>query len=932
MLPQEVSYGIVLLARVCEPLLTGSGFMRAQQDIEARFKGDWQNRVAQFDSIVAELSPDHQDTLFKRIFVCGNTAAVVSKLENLVTTAFRHPSKGGYAEVQKMHEAKSVAKLSGVETNATSSDTSDKESEREVDTTTDVETGVVVYPSGSDSDSLDDSAYDDDSDDDYMDHFHGAIDMLKSQRSGASGDCGDDDMDEEELMKTLLYKEEKDEAVGVGVESDHCSGSSDVGSCDSSEVDDVVERDILGSDDESMVLPDSSVVFADDDRVFDDAVSQGAPPLATKAKRPPLASKQLRASKDRKPMSTPDNNDRTSQEKPPKQDPKGPKTENMHIIANKNAKKDAAAAAGTRKALPRDRSSPSIPASESTKDLATAAITTLPSPTALTEEAPEVKLTDVYKSIAEIFPAVRAKMDSMQAGCRPGDHSILAKLLLESMHVQLKVYDDWLEVMDDYATVFCSDKEKGVQTKIEDSDKNSAVYAGGSAALHFRVNSSRPEVTNIIKDVFGNVVKGWEELPTGLGLGVSWNMLWSWSKPKILMTQLLIWQRVNHFQNSKELTRKDTLKKNLHKYTSAIGNKAAAHFEIMPQTFLLPAEYTSFVKEYSAQEQAKAAYMTSGGKLPPVRNMWIVKPVGLSRGRGISMLEDLSSLTYSQSTVLQKYIDNPLCLDEYKFDLRIYVVVTSFQPLEAFIYRDGFARISTVKYSTDEKSLSNLYIHLTNSSIQKHSESGPSKDNPLHISQGNNEESNGSKIGLLGKAGLWKRLEKYGIDTEPLWDAMCLLIVKSLVVVDDKIANQPCSFELFGYDVLFDQDLRPWLIEVNSGPSLAREHQLDVRVKNDLITDIIKLIDPPPFDRAALTKVLRQRINDLQQKKFSMTSSDPNLEKDLKDILGDHIPRRYGEEPKECGKFERLCPGTKNYSTAMKLKSKLVKTPATKKK
>ena len=76
----------------------------------------------------------------------------------------------------------------------------------------------------------------------------------------------------------------------------------------------------------------------------------------------------------------------------------------------------------------------------------------------------------------------------------------------------------------------------------------------------------------------------------------------------------------------------------------------------------------------------------------PLHNYWILKPVGLSRGRGISLLKSLDELAYSQASVVQKYVERPLCLSHYKFDLRIYVVVTSFRPLEAFVYRDGFAR------------------------------------------------------------------------------------------------------------------------------------------------------------------------------------------------------------------------------------------------
>jgi hypothetical protein len=50
-----------------------------------------------------------------------------------------------------------------------------------------------------------------------------------------------------------------------------------------------------------------------------------------------------------------------------------------------------------------------------------------------------------------------------------------------------------------------------------------------------------------------------------------------------------------------------------------------------------------------------------------------MKPVGLSRGRGISLLNDMSQVNYSEPMVVQRYIMNPMLLDGYKFDLRLCV-------------------------------------------------------------------------------------------------------------------------------------------------------------------------------------------------------------------------------------------------------------------
>ena len=54
------------------------------------------------------------------------------------------------------------------------------------------------------------------------------------------------------------------------------------------------------------------------------------------------------------------------------------------------------------------------------------------------------------------------------------------------------------------------------------------------------------------------------------------------------------------------------------------------------------------------------------------------------------------------------YVIDPYLLDGFKFDMRMYVLVTSFQPLEAFLYDEGFARLSTVLYTKDPEQVKNL--------------------------------------------------------------------------------------------------------------------------------------------------------------------------------------------------------------------------------
>lgn len=238
--------------------------------------------------------------------------------------------------------------------------------------------------------------------------------------------------------------------------------------------------------------------------------------------------------------------------------------------------------------------------------------------------------------------------------------------------------------------------------------------------------------------------------------------------------------------------------------------------------------------------------------------------------------------------------------------MRVYVTVTSFNPLEAFLYKEGFARLTTVAYSTNPDDLTNKFIHLTNSSIQRYNEDSLmcSSNNMLPETQMRQKEAviGGTKISFEM---LRRRLEDEHVSWAVVWSKMIEVIVKSLCMAEDSIPNQVNSFELFGYDLLLDSTLKIWLIEVNSSPSMGLEHLLDEQVKLPLINDTVDLVEPLCFDRRRLAEVLQRRIS----KKMTVGSGGrAQLDVDLHSILGGGAPRKYGELPKRMGNYERIAP------------------------
>jgi hypothetical protein len=54
-----------------------------------------------------------------------------------------------------------------------------------------------------------------------------------------------------------------------------------------------------------------------------------------------------------------------------------------------------------------------------------------------------------------------------------------------------------------------------------------------------------------------------------------------------------------------------------------------------------------------------------------------------------------------EKSIISIYIDRPLLINDKKFDMRIYVLVSSFYPLRIYFYKDGLARFATEEYSYD---------------------------------------------------------------------------------------------------------------------------------------------------------------------------------------------------------------------------------------
>lgn len=151
----------------------------------------------------------------------------------------------------------------------------------------------------------------------------------------------------------------------------------------------------------------------------------------------------------------------------------------------------------------------------------------------------------------------------------------------------------------------------------------------------------------------------------------------------------------------------------------------------------------------------------------------------MSQGKGIFITRNIDSIDPSEHLVVQKYMRNPYLIDGFKFDLRIYVLVTNVQPLRIFVHKEGLGRFATEKYKL--KAFNNPFIHLTNYAINK--------DNANFRADARGES--GHKRSLEA---VYKQLEKDGINLTNLKQQINDIIVKTLISIQpDLIHNYRTS-------------------------------------------------------------------------------------------------------------------------------------------
>lgn len=352
------------------------------------------------------------------------------------------------------------------------------------------------------------------------------------------------------------------------------------------------------------------------------------------------------------------------------------------------------------------------------------------------------------------------------------------------------------------------------------------------------------------------------------GGGKNWTIQWNVGIPKYdVFNSLNSWQKINHFPKAYEITRKDNLYMNIVKMKSRYGKA----YSFIPKTYLIPSEIALLMSDHEKSKKTKLWY--------------IAKPVCGSQGKGIFVTNDVDDIMkkFNKDLIVSRYISDPLLINGYKFDLRIYVAITCINPLRIYIYQDGLTRFATEKFNLKLDEAKDKFVHLTNFSINKNSDKFNIDDN---------DQDNSCKWTL---SALKEKLSEMGIDVSQLWMSIEDILIKTILSIEEKLFKasdthvpyRNCCFNLLGFDILIDAKQKPWLLEVNLNPSLGCDSGLDLRIKSKMIADLFTLIGINPIQQRDLenNKVNRNYMNNFASPYLHDTINVDNGKKTRQDDL-----------------------------------------------
>ena len=334
----------------------------------------------------------------------------------------------------------------------------------------------------------------------------------------------------------------------------------------------------------------------------------------------------------------------------------------------------------------------------------------------------------------------------------------------------------------------------------------------------------------------------------------------------VKLNELNKYQKVYHFIGNYIYFEKDILYAN-YLYMKSYFPK---NYTYMPITYTYPKNKDIIEKKFKNYKLN-------------MKNLWIVKPVNLFSGKGIHIFKSLNE-EKNKNFIISRYLNSHV-INGKKYDLRLYVLITGFNPLRIYLNKEGLVRIASSKYTLNISSVDNKFVHLTNTAINT--------ANADYVYPKNSDDSSANKWNLNTYRNYLKSKE---INSTLIFEKIKDIVIKTIIsgqraminTTNELNLNDRSMFNVLGFDILITDKLEPALLEVNTRPFMFIYDKMDKIIKTNLFVDTLNIVGITPFSH---------------EKKFKSFDKDTHTSK-----INDNVENAFCELTRPRGDYELIFP------------------------
>ena len=281
----------------------------------------------------------------------------------------------------------------------------------------------------------------------------------------------------------------------------------------------------------------------------------------------------------------------------------------------------------------------------------------------------------------------------------------------------------------------------------------------------------------------------------------------------------------------------NTFKDGLNRFYNKQKAKFPEDYNYIPETYLYPDQKEEIYKKFKNYHYDP-------------NNVWLLKPARGLMALGIQLVDNYDTIkNYKRHKYLvSRYVKNPLLINNKKFDMRAYILVTGMNPLRIYFYRDGYIKIAVKDFTFNHKFIKDGCVHITTSDTNQECYDGKEYKYDTDIYD--------------AKSHFWSYMhfERYcakrGINYTEIMEQMKDIFIKTFIslnsdfieIMKNRNKYDRNLYQLYGLDLMVDINNKVHLLELNRNPSMRDGHGVCDYMYDNLIADILNIVGIVPFN------------------------------------------------------------------------------------